>query len=611
MNRPTLASCTTLLLAGMLYLKMAAFNALIAAGGYQPPEAQTMMVGLALGMALAVLLLPRTWRWAGLLAVDAFVSVVVLADTAYFRYFGEIMPMSALAYSHQALGVGASVGSLLRPEDVWLFVDLLVLLVLFPWRNVVVPVLPAFDWRAPVAALGAIAAVLATTLKDFEDRHPQALAGAWNPRYICSVIGTLPYHMIDGYFTAAVRLGGPPSDDDIEMMAAWFEERTRSRTSRPPVAAGMNLVILQVEALQGFVIDRTVGGQAITPHLNRLAKGNLYFPNLYAQTREGNTSDSEFMANTGLYPAPRGAAFVRFANNTYRALPHALKDQGYTAVAMHANAPGFWNRYLMYQRLGFDRFYNVQDYTLDETIGLGLSDRSFLAQSAEKLSGLPQPFYAWMVTMSSHHPFEVPAELAPLPLGEWENTQLGHYLRSIHYADAQIGAFMEDLERRKLADHTVVVVVGDHPAIPNEQREVLYRFLGETGTGEAAWRHLQKVPLIVSVPGLAAERREVAGGQVDLLPTLAGLYGLDFPVAFGQDLLGAPEGFVTFRDGSYLSRGTLQAADAGEDVARSRQHFALSARILQADLVPTLHERLTRLSSFDPVDGGRFRVLSD
>ncbi|MNL71465.1 hypothetical protein D3C87_1966180 [compost metagenome] len=98
--------------------------------------------------------------------------------------------------------------------------------------------------------------------------------------------------------------------------------------------------------------------------------------------------------------------------------------------------------------------------------------------------------------------------------------------------------------------------------------------------------------MIVHVPGMAPQRHTVAGGQIDILPTLAGLFDLDFPIAFGQDLLQGPDGFVALKDGSYLP-GTSQEAD---DV-RWRQHQQLNARILSANLVPALRDRLGRVSS--------------
>ena len=57
---------------------------------------------------------------------------------------------------------------------------------------------------------------------------------------------------------------------------------------------------------------------------------------------------------------------------------------------MHANTGDFWNRNNMYKALGYDDFYSKESYVIDETIGLGLSDKSFFRQSVEKIEKIKE-----------------------------------------------------------------------------------------------------------------------------------------------------------------------------------------------------------------------------
>ena len=52
-------------------------------------------------------------------------------------------------------------------------------------------------------------------------------------------------------------------------------------------------------------------------------------------------------------------------SETREGSPAALRDRGYATVAMHANTPGFWNRYAMYRTLGFDRFESALRSAVD------------------------------------------------------------------------------------------------------------------------------------------------------------------------------------------------------------------------------------------------------
>lgn len=588
--RLSLGTCLIPVVAIALYTKMAAFNGLISPGGVNLAEATAALTALAWLLALSAMAVPARHRLAALLLIDGLATFLVLADVLYLRYFGEVLPASALLHGAQSLEVKQSVWVLLKLEDLKLLMEWPLLMALLPWRAKIWQVgkaLPAWARHATVglAALLPIAQ-LAHIVADFDRRHPNALSGAWNPTYVAASIGAFPYHGIDAYHALIARAPADGAPEAVEAIAGWLAAKNSPQAANANwgLAAGANVIAVQVEALQGFTVGLTIGGRPVTPHLNRLAGESLYFTNVFGQTKDGNTSDSEFLANTSLYPAPRGAAFVRFSGNQFEALPGALEERGYTSVAMHANSPGFWNRSSMYGALGFSRFFSVKDYALTESVGLGLSDRAFFDQSLEKLGRLKAPFYAWMVTMSSHHPYDEAAALSDLPVGELEGTRLGHYLKSIHYADAQLGRFIEGLERQGLWQNSVVVVLGDHPGVQHDDREALFALTGQRPDSPLAWRKLQQIPLMIHLPqGRRHGRIETAGGHIDLLPTLSNLLGLPFPHVFGQDLLRANSGFVVFNDGSVLAG--QQYYDAR---ARQAYDFASERPIDESPLAPAI-----------------------
>lgn len=64
------------------------------------------------------------------------------------------------------------------------------------------------------------------------------------------------------------------------------------------IAEGRNLVVIQIESFQDFVINYEYNGQEVTPFLNSLIKNDsTYFDNYYQQVGTGNTSDAEFESN--------------------------------------------------------------------------------------------------------------------------------------------------------------------------------------------------------------------------------------------------------------------------------------------------------------------------
>ena len=55
---------------------------------------------------------------------------------------------------------------------------------------------------------------------------------------------------------------------------------------------------------------------------------------------------------------------------------------------MHANTGEFWNRNIMHKNLGYEKFYDKSAYKIDQEVGFGLSDESFIKQSVEYIKPL-------------------------------------------------------------------------------------------------------------------------------------------------------------------------------------------------------------------------------
>ena len=167
----------------------------------------------------------------------------------------------------------------------------------------------------------------------------------------------------------------------------------------------------------------------------------------------------------------------------------------------------------------------------------------FLQQMVPHLEQLPQPFCAWMITLSLHHPFdEFPEGRKQLRLGALDHTSFGNYLHTMRLFDTALAQFMDRLERDGLLERSVVVVFGDHDAGFPRTAELAARI--GVGADEGAWALADRVPLFIRVPGgtVPPGVRDVVAGQTDLAPTLAGLLGIDaagLPWA-GRNLFGAP-----------------------------------------------------------------------
>ena len=109
------------------------------------------------------------------------------------------------------------------------------------------------------------------------------------------------------------------------------------------------------------------------------------------------------------------------------------------------------------------------------------------------------------------------------PVDEQTARHLRHgYYAAISYMDAQVGLILDALEKEGLADHTVIVLWGDHGWQ-----------LGEHGLWHkhTNFELAVRAPLLISVPGQkAAGRKSLALAEfIDIYPTLADVCGLPMP----------------------------------------------------------------------------------
>jgi phosphoglycerol transferase MdoB-like AlkP superfamily enzyme len=252
----------------------------------------------------------------------------------------------------------------------------------------------------------------------------------------------------------------------------------------------------------------------------------------------------------------------------------------------------------MYPAEGFDLFYGglddhrMGDYHLTEWMGWGLPDSEFYKQTLPFMEKLSQPFYSFVISLSNHHPFEMLdhykfIELLP----DDEGTLVGNYLQSAAYTDWSLGLFLDGLKDAGLYYNSVIAIYGDHQGLTMEgdTPALMERLLGTPYDFDV----MMNIPLIISMPNIenapedlrttasavAASSLESApvadirrtvhtvGGQIDFLPTVAYLFGIDdLDVHLGHNLLTADKGFVAVQ--AYMRRGSFITDDTLFEMSR-------------------------------------------
>lgn len=505
-------------------------------------------------------------------ALNLVVSVLFFATAVYFNYFSTIPTYSALNELHQVGGVKDSVNAAIQLRDYWFFADLAVLAAI--WLAVRVRGLQGKGSPVPREAvykiwrLGVVAAAIVGLV--VSQLYIRSAASIENELAQAEEIGFFNYQV-----SAAMNASKPVVEIKDESPAGWSEQLAELEGSNPNVQvntenpvgfgrmAGKNVIVIQMEAFQNFPIHLKVDGQLVTPILNELADNGYYFPHFFQQIGQGNTSDAEFMSNTSIYPTAKVAMSTGYGDRAIPSLPKVLEQHGYAAETFHVNDVTFWDRIQLYPALGFDKYFDKPYFENDNFNAFGASDEQLYKTAVNRMVALKQenmPFYAQLITASSHHPFKIPKDKQTLNLPDnIAGTQLGDYLEAVHYTDYAIGELVKLLKANGLYDDTMLVIYGDHFGLQpqdNDPKDVSEK-LGIT-YHERISRF--NIPLIIRVPGEAPRQViKTVGGQVDIMPTVANLLGVSLKdenyVAFGHDLLNTNKNVFGMR--YYLPTGSF------------------------------------------------------
>lgn len=544
-----------------------------------------------------------------LIIINIIITLLIITDLNYFRYFKDILSILVVKNIFQLSSVKSSITSIFKIQDLLYLSDIFLILFLKPFlRNARTlekkrlsskPLRKRFIMILPILILAL--AIETYSFYSLSKEQPRLLTTLYNKVYVTNNLGIVNFYFLDFYNALANDISKHTyvSKEKEKEIKSFLESNSQNTsTNLKGSAKGKNLIIIQVEALQQFVIDKKVMGQEVTPNLNKLIKRSAYFNNYFYQIAAGGTSDAEFMANTSLYPAPSGAASFLYSNNDYFSLPKALTKNGYETVGLHGYMETFWNRNVMYNTLGFKSFLGEKSYKINEKIGLGLSDKEFLSQSLDKLHALSNPYYAFLITLSSHFPYDDINKYGEFNSGDYESSLLGNYLKAIHYTDAQLGMFIDKLEEDGTLDNSVLAIYGDHYAIPKDNQNELAKFMGLDNLNELQWTELQKVPLIVHFPKDANKGlQEVYGGEMDLYPTLSNLFDLPNDNELGKDLFNSKNGTVIFRNGSFTDGNIFY-------LSQSNSFYSIdSSKILRSseELKGKLKKSMTALDYSDEI----------
>ncbi|EFV79730.1 LTA synthase family protein [Cytobacillus pseudoceanisediminis] len=565
-------------------------------------------------------------KYIALMVMYFLLSFLLFANAVYYRFFNDFITLPTLTQTQNFGDVSGSISSLLQPTDIFFFLDFIVLAGLLVFKVVKVET-KDLTRRRSAALIYASLAISFANLGLAETDRPELLTRGFDRNYIVKYLGMYNYTIYDAVQStkASAQRVMADSSDTTEVINFTKSNYAEPNPKYFGKAEGMNVIYLHLESIQTFLMNYELHGEEVTPFLNSLIEeeNTTYFDNFFHQTAQGKTADAEFILENSLYGLPQGSAFTTKGMNTYNAAPAILKDKGYTSAVFHGNSGSFWNRNEIYKSFGYDNFFDAGYYDLkpENMADYGLMDKPFFEQSMPYLKSLKQPFYSKFITVSHHYPYHMDQELATIEPHTTGDKSVDNYFQTARYADEALKQFFEQLKASGLYENSVIVMYGDHYGISKNHNKAMEQVLGkEISAFDSAG--LQRVPLFIRVPGMEGGVNHEFGGQIDLMPTLMHLLGIDTKqyLQFGTDLLSEQhDDLVPFRNGDFMSPtissvdGKFYDSTTGELLDESRfeeakklqesaeQKLALSDKVVNGDLL-----RFYTPENFEPVDRSKY-----
>ena len=509
---------------------------------YTQGYATDLLAGALVGWWLYALL--RPWRL--YLLVQTLVTGLLYMSNAYkMHFFGApVLPADLTALP-----------VLLEQVDGWRF-----LLMVTPFLMLGLAFLAGLrrQWRTPVILLAGLLLVSGTLrlAPEWVRSRLDQLYGydAWGASYNFFERG--PYlYLFNEYARGRAVAGEIPTR--VEVLQALGHTGIRPPLTPLNPGARRDVYVIMMETLWDASLLKAA-------HYDRdpLAPA---FRRLYEQAGRsqalvpvfgGGTPNSEFEALCGAPAFDSGIVFVTSLRRPMLCLPRLLAQAGYRTYAATADPYGLWNRGDAFSFIGFQRFYDADNFDASDRNGEFMADAELFQQTDVLLQkdAQPGPRFVFISTDSGHYPFELDAARRPTLIhSNYPDPSVASYANAVYYDTAELADYIARL--RAHDPDALIVAFGDHLPVLSDGFGAYAKsglFTGHEEDFDAAMLEAHQATPLLVVDG---RRGLVKLGHLPLfeLPRLLlRLLGLNQPTEL--DVFAPPAGLhPRLRDGRLLA----------------------------------------------------------
>ncbi len=389
--------------------------------------------------------------------------------------------------------------------------------------------------------------------------------------------------------------------DDLTWLYNYFDSVSpTNKNEYTGIFKGYNVIFLTAEGFSGYMIDKE-----LTPTLYKLSHEGFVFNNFYTPLHFTSTSGGEFQNLVGLYPKGGFPISMTYTGENKTWLPFTLANQlntlGYSSMGYHCNV-NMYGRALSHPNLGYDWYQSGSGITMEKNdSGNSLwpqSDKYLFEQTIDQYMTKDTPFNVYYMTISGHLPYSFSGDnMAAKNKDRVKDLNYSGKTKAYIAANLELEDgltyLLSTLKKAGKLDNTLICMCADH--IPYSDVDILEELSGKSLGGKdlemlnesdidfdvyknslILWSGSMTDPVTVDKPC----------SQVDILPTLSNLLGLDYDsrLLAGSDILSDSAPLVHFSSNCWLTdkgfynrfTGVFKKAD-GIDMSEDEQSKYVSA----------------------------------
>lgn len=362
-----------------------------------------------------------------------------------------------------------------------------------------------------------------------------------SPNKLILIGGTYDYIFRDFYISFLKKENINISYKNVEEYINNHKNINLENNEYTGIFKDKNLIFVMMESMDDWMISKET-----TPTIYKMMHHGFNFINHYSPVYvTGSTANTEFIANTGIYPninhlSPNYA----YNTNTFSySLPNLFKNSGYTVNSFHRSNAHIYNREQMHNSFGYEVYHNYFKMGISEKY---LDLDSYIAIEAYEKIVSSDKFMSFIITYSPHTPYnyskiecnENLEEIKKLKLEEDEEKLCAY--SSARETDNMFKILLKKLEEDNILEDTVIIAFTDHPnniVFADDETEKLNKTIFFIYNNEMKNNQISDI-----------------SSTIDILPTVKNLFGLNSDFIYpGCDLMNCKNNNIIFSDYTYYN----------------------------------------------------------